>query len=83
MFDPKEIYGKLNIREIIGDVPLTYALDYKDWPANELAFIRLSTKSGHNGWVLIAPGSTPESVTAGVRAVAKRLTERKDDTNGL
>ena len=73
MFDPKSIYRKLDIRKIIGNAPIRYELQEKDWPADEMAFIRLYTPEGRNGWVLIAPGSTVEGVTASLLAVSGQL----------
>lgn len=72
-FDPKTVYRKLDLREIIGDRPIRYELQQKDWPAQEMAYLRLYTDDGRDGWVLIAPGSTPKTVAASVRSVADRL----------
>ena len=78
MFDPKTIYGNLNIKEIIGD-DLVYELKFGDWPANELATIHMAAWDGRGAYVLIAPGSTVESVEKELRRVAKRL---RDDGCG-
>ena len=63
MNDPKQIYQKVDIRGVIGDRPIRYEIINKEWPANDLAYIRLYTADGRSGWTLVAPGSTVESVT--------------------
>ena len=73
MFDPKEIYGKISLREIIGDAPVKWSLELKDWPCDELAVIGLENKRGSKEYVLIAPGCTVEGTVASLRASVARL----------
>lgn len=72
MFDPKTIYGQIDIRSCIGD-ELAFQLEIKDWPADELAAIHVAARDGRGAYVLIAPGSTVESVKKELRRVAERL----------
>ena len=73
MFDPKTIYGKLNIRELIGDKAIRYEVQTRNWPCNEMAYIRLYTEDGRNGWVLVASGCTEEGVAEKIRGVSEML----------
>ena len=72
MFDPKTVYGAIRIRECIG-YDLNYQVELKDWPASELATIRVYAPDGREAYVLIAPGSTVENVEKELRDVAERL----------
>ena len=82
MNDPKQIYKDVDIRGIIGDRPIRYEIINKEWPANDLAYIRLYTEDGRSGWTLAAPGSTVESVTDSVRVEADRLIPKAADCGG-
>ena len=81
MFDPKEIYRELNFREIIDDPTIRYEIQLKDWPADDIAYIRVFTPDGRNGWVLIAPNSTTESVEKNLRGVVEYL--KRSDPSGF
>ena len=74
MFDPKEIYGKISLREIIGDAPVRWRMDLKDWPCDETATIQLANERGDKEYVLIAPGCTVEGTITEVRRCVERLT---------
>lgn len=77
-FNPRDIYHKLDLPAIIGDKPIHAELQVRSWPADNLAFVRLFTEDGRNGWTLIAPGCTVESTEAALRRVADRLAARED-----
>ena len=72
MFDPKDIYSKLDMPRITEGHPVHWELILKDWPCTELAYIKLFTAMRAE-YVLIAPGSTVEGTLAGIRTALKRL----------
>jgi len=73
MFDPKDIYGKINMAEITEGYAVHWELILKDWPCTELAYIRLFTPMRAE-WVLIAPGCTVEGTIQSIRTALNRLT---------
>jgi len=73
MFDPKEIYGQISLRQVIGDAQVKWSLELKDWPCDEIAYIGLENKRGSKEYVLIAPGCTVDGTTASLRAAVDRL----------
>ena len=74
MFDPKDIYSQLNIQNCIGE-DVWYELQIKEWPCTEMVHVRLYLLADPNRqtWVLIAPGSTVETVTESLRTASDRL----------
>jgi len=73
VFDPKEIYGKISMREVIGDAPIKWSLELKDWPCDELAVITLENKHGTKECTIIAPGCTVEGTLDSLRSSITRL----------
>ena len=75
MFDPKDIYGDLNVMNCIGG-KCAYELQLKDWPCTEMAYIRvfLRDEPTRQTYVLIAPGCTVEGTAEELRAASRWLT---------
>ena len=73
MFDPKDIYSKLDLPKITEGYPVHWELILKDWPCTDLAYIRLFTPMQAE-WVLIAPGCTLDGTVQSLRTALERLT---------
>ena len=72
--------ANLIVREEIAGWGISAEVYKKPWPADEMTFIKLSLDS-YDEYVLIAPGSSEESVRKSLNAAIRRLWRWKE--NGI
>ena len=74
MFDPKDIYGNVDIQKCLGP-GVSYELQFKEWPCTELAYVRIFSLDDpkEQRYVLIAPGCTADGIAETLRAAANGI----------